>query len=378
MRKFYSFNFKQQLLLLIVAIICCIQSYAQPTIVFADPALGYVTITNLVGNSVNANELNLNSKYIVKLQVFNLDLSNGIPPNTAYVDVALGTKMVIDPTYNLSGAPLNNYFSFTYITGSNPKIRCNIINTIPADYSGLFEFRVIAGPQGNSSTVTGNFLISNANPSFVLSDVNQNNSADISYTVGPAAGPLPVNITNFTARNSECSIAVNWNVSQEINVANYEVQFSKDGASFVKVTSVNAGNKNSYNAIIPLTEQLKSPLLFIRLKSVDNDGTSKYSSIVTVKGNCLLTSKQLISCYPNPVTNESYITIAAKGENFNGIYMVSLLDAAGKSYVVRKVTLLNVATFKLDLIRFIAAGNYFIKLQREGDETTSTLQFIKE
>ena len=384
MRKFYL-EIRTKIVLLFIGIVTCFTVNAQRTPLFADPALGSFDITNLGGVSVDANSLNTGSSYLLKLSVQNLSsdpaANNFIPPNSALVDIGLGSKMSLDPTYNLNTAPLNNYFTFQYITvaGEQPKIRCNINTDIPRDFFGEFSFRVIAGPPQGSSTVTGNFFIVNNNTLFTLSDQNPgNNNANISYFVGPAGGPLPVNITNLTARNIECNIDVNWNVSQEINVAKYDVEMSKDGVLFTSAASVQASSKNRYNVTVPLTEQLKSPLLFIRLKSVDNDGTYKYSSIVTVKGNCLSTPKQVISCYPNPVTNESYITLAAKGENFNGIYMVNLLDAAGKSYFVRKVTLLNVPTFKLDLIKHIAPGNYFIRLQREGDEITSTLKFIKE
>ena len=380
MRKFYSF-FGMKIATLLIAIVSFLHTSAQFIVVSADPALGSCDITNLAGVSVNANELNAGSSYLLKLTVYNLspslEANNIIPPNSALVNIVLGAGMRLDPTYNLNTAPFNNYFTFQYVLAP-ARIFCNINTNIPRDFNAEFSFRVIAGPQV-SSKVIANFQIPNNNPDYVLTDLNSgNNGAGIDYTVGPAAGPLPVNITNLTARNRECIVDVNWKVSQEINVATYDVEVSKDGASFVKAATVYAASKSSYNANIPLTEQLKSPLLFIRLKSVDNDGTFKYSSIVTVKGNCLSTPNQVISCYPNPVTNESYITLAAKGENFNGIYLVSLLDAAGKSYFLRKVTLLNVPTFKLDLINHISAGNYFIKLQRESDKTISTLRFIKK
>jgi hypothetical protein len=54
------------------------------------------------------------------------------------------------------------------------------------------------------------------------------------------------------------------------------------------------------------------------------------------------------------------------------------LDASSKSYFVRKISLPDVTTFKLDLNKGIATGKYFIRVQREEDDATQTLSFIKE
>ena len=384
MRKFYP-EIRTKGLLFFIALVTCFTVNAQRTPVSADPALGSFDITNLAGTSVDANNLSLGSAYLLKLSVFNLNTdfapNNFIPPNSALVDIGLGSKMTLDPTYNLNTAPLNNYFTFQYVTvaGEQPKIRCNINTNIPRDFFGEFSFKVIAGPPQGSSTITGNFFLPNNNPNFILSDiVGGNNTAGLSYFVGPSAGPLPVNITNLNAKNFECNVDVNWNVSQEINVANYEVELSKDGVRFANGASVMAANKNNYNVTIPLTEQLKSPLLFIRLKSIDNDGTFKYSSIVTVKGNCTNNPKQTITCYPNPVTNQNFITIASKGANFEGNYSISIIDATGKLYSLQKMNLSSLSSFKLPLNNAMAKGEYFIRLQHSDEALSTTLIFIKK
>ncbi|MCY7290929.1 MAG: discoidin domain-containing protein [Ferruginibacter sp.] len=382
MIQFQLKNQSKKTLLTMLSLAFFLFSNAQTTVVFADPAVGSFDLTNMADVSVpDANSLYTSTVYKLKLTLVNLDQLRAIPAGTCAIRIGLGSRVMLDPNFNLSTAPYNNYFAWTSTTsGSQVQITGTIITPLPPDFLADLSFNVISKlpTTTGTSSFSANFLITNDNPLYLFSDLNpNNNTALLSYTF-TFFGPLPVNITNFNARNKDCNIDINWNVSQQINLTHYAVEVSKDGISFTTLMNVNATNRTNYNATIPLTEPLKAPVLFIRLKSVEADGTFKYSSILTVKGNCLATPKQIISCYPNPVTNENYVTIAAKGETFNGVYLVSLLDAAGKTYFIRKETLLNVTNFKLDLNARLASGKYFIILQREDDVTTTTLPFIKE
>ncbi len=348
--------------------------YTQATPVFADPALGSVDITTTTDQPVDANTLFLNGIYKLKLDVFNFSFTSAIPVNTAYVELALGSKFVIDPAFNLSSAPLNNYFTFSYITGSQAKIRCEITNPLPADFNGQLVFNVKANAPGVSN-VTGNFFVSNNNPSFTLSDENSgNNNASLQYTITTI---LPVNISDFTAKNNNCDIAVSWNAGQEINVEGYNIEMSKDGNNFIKYAYANAENKSRYDVSLPIPAALKNAPFFVRLKSLDKDGKFNYSTIVVVNGNCSMSNQQVF-CYPNPVVREREITIATKENLFKGQYQATIIDATGKQYSNKQLTLDNVRLFKLPINREMAAGNYFIVLHKDGEQTNIVLSFVKE
>jgi hypothetical protein len=386
MKKNYVFLSFRYTLILLIPIIASLSSYAQTTPVFADPALGSFDVTNLADVSVDANSISLNSVYKIKLDVFNLSLSSAIPANTAFIDIGLGTKFILNPAVTanatvlnnyLSNAALSNYFTFSYITtGSQPKIRCIINTALPIDFNGQFVFDVKANTLA-TSTVTGNFFVANNNPSFVLSDDNSgNNNAFVQYTI--IAGVLPVSIGNFRAYNKDCHIDANWSVSQETNVLKYDIELSKDGTNFAKIGSLKAENKNKYDTSIAIFDQIKSPTLFVRLKSIDNDGTFKYSPIVLFDGTCGSKQNQNVYCYPNPVTKEKNITIASKDVLFKGDYLVSLLDVSGKFYIQKKLSLDSVYSFILPINKELSAGNYFIILQKEDKSTNVLLRFIKE
>jgi hypothetical protein len=385
MKKKYLFLSLRYILICLIAIISSLSGYAQATPVFADPALGSFDVTNLSDVSVDANTLSINGIYKIKLDVFNLGFSSAIPSGTCYVDIGLGTKFILNPavTINptvlnnyLSNAALSNYFTFTYITtGSQPKIRCTITSSLPSDFFGQFIFDVKANTQGTSN-VTGNFFVANSNPSYVLSDENSgNNNAFVQYTI---TSVLPVIITDFRAYNKDCHIDVSWSAANAINVLKYDIELSKDGSNFAKIGSLKAENKNKYDTSIAIFDQIKSPTLFVRLKSVDNDGSFTYSPIVLFDGTCNTKQKMEVYCYPNPLRNEKNITIVSKGSMFTGKYLVSLLDAGGKFYMQKQFSLDSAYSFKLPIATELAAGNYFIILQKEDESENVLLQFIKE
>lgn len=369
-----------------ITITITLSANAQATPVNADPALGLFDITNLGDLSINANTLVLNGIYKIKLDVFNLNPTDVIPPNTVLVDIGFGTKFILDPALTatptilnnyLSNAPLNTYFTYTYITsGSQPKIRCTLSSTLPNNFSGQFVFNVKANTNGISN-LTSNFFVVNNNPSFTLSDDNPgNNTASLQYTI---TSVVPVTISDFRATNKKnCVIEVSWAVGQEINVERYDIEFSKDGYNFAKSTSLMAENKNNYSTIIPVTDQLKANSLFVRLKSVDKDGLYKYSPIVIVDGTCGNMQMENVYCYPNPIAKEKTFTIASKDGIFSGSYSLLLIDASGRSFMQKQIVLDKVASFKFTINTELAAGKYFIIMQKEDKTIKAILPLLKE
>lgn len=377
--KGFPFFYRLKYLMLLMVLISALGNVkAQVTVVYADPAVGSFDITDLSDNSVNANALQLNSIYKLKLDVLNLDLANAIPDNTAYVEIGLGSKLILAPGFDLNTAPYNNYFTFTYITGSQPKIRCTLHAPLPASFAGQLVFYVKANIQGAQSTVTGNFYVSNNNPGYILSDIQSgNNDTYIFYTVGPEAPPLPVVISNFTAHNKDCRIEMNWSVARELNLAKYEVELSKNGIDFVMAAPVPATGASAYSTAFAITEQLKAAVLLVRLKYTDKDGTFNFGPIVSVSGTCAGKEQQDIYCFPNPLIANDHITIAYRAQLFNGTYQISLVDVSGRICLITQMVINSTSSFRVELVKELPAGRYFIILHKTGSMANQVLQFEK-
>src|SRR5438552_16601800 len=86
--------------LLLIAVFLSFKVSAQ-TPVTADPAVVSFDITNLSDVSVNAEGLIQGHIYKLKLLILNTDQVNAIPAGTAQIRIGLGTKLVMDPNFDI-------------------------------------------------------------------------------------------------------------------------------------------------------------------------------------------------------------------------------------------------------------------------------------
>lgn len=349
--------------------------FSQATPVVADLGVSQPYVTNLADVPLNANSLGLNQIVKLKIDITNYEQTVSIPTQTYQIIIGLGDKMILDPAFNLASAPLSAFYNWTSgFSGGQVQIVGTLNATLPVDFFGTASFNVKGNVTG-SSTVSAQNAYSNFNPSFNLTDPNSiNNSASMNYTI---VVPLPVNITKIEATRSGCAVDVNWSVQEQLNISRYEIEVSKDGRNFAKVTEAAVQNISNYKAGFALTAQLQAPLLYVRVKAVDRDGSYKYSETRTVAGTCDGKAPWALYLYPNPVTDLNYITVAAKEGVFNGTYKVELLDNSGRLYQAKQLQLINVKSIRYDFNNKMGAGQYMIRVTSTDGTQTAVLKFEK-
>ncbi|HET6994233.1 MAG TPA: hypothetical protein VFI06_04575, partial [Chitinophagaceae bacterium] len=117
-------------------------------------------------------------------------------------------------------------------------------------------------------------------------------------SIGPQTIPLPVDFIGLVAeRNNVTTVDLKWDVTQEIDVREYQVQRSTTGSDFATVGTVNAKGKSIYTFT---NFNTPSNTLYYRIKSVDIDGRTKYSGILRITGNNSFSKE--IKIYPVPAT----------------------------------------------------------------------------
>jgi hypothetical protein len=228
MKRRISITRLKLILVLLMAITLVGRTQAQ-TVVIADPGVVSFDITTLADVSVDANALALNAIYKLKLTVFNLDQVNAIPDSTAYIRIGLGSKLILDPAFVLANAPYNNYFTWTSQFNNGQVEIYGILHApLPPDFIGELSFNIKANVLG-TSTVSGNFLVSNNNPQYFLSDSNpNNNSTSLSYTVVPGGGL----IVSFDSKTDvTCSGGNNGTITIHASGGSTPYQFSIDGGT---------------------------------------------------------------------------------------------------------------------------------------------------
>ncbi|RYE22808.1 MAG: hypothetical protein EOP51_12325 [Sphingobacteriales bacterium] len=117
---------------------------------------------------------------------------------------------------------------------------------------------------------------------------------------------LPVNFVSISARRqADRTIAVNWKVTNEINIVRYEVERSADGVNFSGILTKAAAGTTSYDQadISPLAADN-----FYRIKAIGLGNDISYSAIVKVNGEKVSST---ISVYPNPFVSSFTMSFAA-------------------------------------------------------------------
>ncbi|MGG9972834.1 hypothetical protein ACQ33O_13680, partial [Ferruginibacter sp. SUN002] len=133
------------------------------------------------------------------------------------------------------------------------------------------------------STSTPIDLTTTSHIDFDAVQTNTLTFADRFRIVFKAAGTTPVSISNVNATQKSTSMQIDWKVSVENGVKQYEVERSVNGTDFTKVGVVPATTNNGGSALYSFMDVAPvAGLNYYRIKTVDLSGATKYTYIVTV------------------------------------------------------------------------------------------------
>jgi hypothetical protein len=168
-------------------------------------------------------------------------------------------------------------------------------------------------------------------------------------------GPLPVRFIDIAAaKNADNTNTVKWNVGNELNIQQYEIERSEKGRNFVTIGNVttlnNTGSSNAYNFVdaAPLAQDN-----YYRIKAISQNAETQYSAIVRVLADTKATS---ISVYPNPVEGKK---MQVSFTNKVGTYSLVILSSEGKAVFTQNIVITSENEVKLlYLNKHIAQGHY--------------------
>jgi hypothetical protein len=143
---------------------------------------------------------------------------------------------------------------------------------------------------------------------------------------------LPVTFTNVRAYPKANGVNVEWDVVNEENLSHYEIERSADGNKFTKIAVKQALNQTAVNYTV-FDNKPVSGVNYYRIRSVDQDGTFKFSAIMRVS---LGRNEQGIDVYPTKVSDNN-INIALT-EQPAGVYNVQLVNSVGQVAFTSRIT----------------------------------------
>lgn len=172
------------------------------------------------------------------------------------------------------------------------------------------------------------------------------------------ASALPVTFTSIRANETSGNINVVWQVDNQSDIKDFELQRSEDGVHFSTIATIRS--KNTSSTSITYSSQDTEPVNganFYRVRSNGANGEVKYSSIVKVTIN---SPKAKISVYPNPVLNgEIHI-------HFNqfekGVYRLRLINSLGQEMISKTISKNEGAGGTIVLNQRLVRGKYQLQI----------------
>ena len=144
----------------------------------------------------------------------------------------------------------------------------------------------------------------------VSNTVTRNNIAAFStWTMGTSTSPLPVELIAFTAERNGADTQLRWTTASEKNSDRFEVESSADGSHFTLIgTHPGQGTSTipvSYELLDTNVARYAQPVVYYRLRQVDQKGTASYSAVRTVQ--VAPVAKLSVLALPTPF--DQYLTV---------------------------------------------------------------------
>ncbi len=181
-----------------------------------------------------------------------------------------------------------------------------------------------------------------------------------------AGAVLPLQLLSFNVIDNNGYASLRWQTCNEINVNRFDIQRSENAIDFVSVANISAANSTCGTVYTYNDTKALSGTAYYRIRIVDNDGSSAYSSILSITGKIPVQ----ISVFPNPVVN-NLVVLHPKAGNSAQLQVMSI---NGKLVLSERV-MIDAIQSSVDVSK-LGKGNYIVIFTNGNDK--QTLKFMKQ
>ncbi len=263
-----------------------------------------------------------------------------------------------------------------------------VINQICDDETGEITLTVNIVNGAGPYDITGEYFsaIGYEDNTFVTTFITDSPELGASFEVVDANGcvanggliPLPdcitvpIELVLFSGEVQEEGNQLFWITATETNVDYFNLYRSTDGVNFEEIAALDArGNTNFTSTYEHLDKNAPMGTSYYKLESVDNDGSTDQSDVITLyRGD---NGFQIMSLSPVPVVN--YMDVS-----YNHVAKESLVanvyDVNGRLLQQTKIeSQAGMNSFKVDMSSY-AAGAYILEIA--GDNSKVSRKFVKQ
>jgi hypothetical protein len=171
---------------------------------------------------------------------------------------------------------------------------------------------------------------------------------------------LASNIQNLTADYKNGSVQLAWLSTNAQQIGTYTIEVSTDGKIFEEVTQIIGNRQASEMYTHTFTPTANSNYLYVRVKQINDNGTSEYSAVRRVALNNS-TPIRLVT-YPNPAPSNSTSVTINFDRLLTGTYLASLISVTGQTVYSHTFNLSNTNNTTLHWGKPIPKGLYVVKM----------------
>lgn len=210
-----------------------------------------------------------------------------------------------------------------------------------------------------------------ANPRLAVTTATPINA--ITFTTFLPQNPLPIELLSFTGKAQGEVNSFRWDVASQVNVSHFVVERSTDGVNNFREVTERIKAAGTTNIQMTYTAEDKNPISlgYYRMKSVDFDGTTSYSNVVTIDRRN--TKFGVIDLSPNPTNDVVRINFES---NTRGNIDFTVTDVTGRIVKTQSsfATLGN-NSFVIDMTD-LTSGTYFVSMT--DGKNTSVEKVVKQ
>ncbi|GMU86086.1 MAG: hypothetical protein AMXMBFR48_13280 [Ignavibacteriales bacterium] len=254
-------------------------------------------------------------------------------------------------------------------------------------FSGRSMWGVHVDPKNSNWVITGEYsggrsylstdggetwrtiTISSSNYSFVIADTNTIFAAQGNGFYKLRLPLVPVELTSFRYSLQGSDVVLNWETATESNNKGFEIEAgtSKEDLSVIGYVSGNGTTTEKKLYSYSFRPEMEGNY-FVRLKQIDFDGTSEYSSFIEVDYT-QEKSFALAQNYPNPFNPTAAITFSIPAE---GYVTLAIYNTLGQQVMEAVSGMLSAGQHSYIISAAgLGSGNYYYRLNYKNQSGKS-------
>lgn len=185
--------------------------------------------------------------------------------------------------------------------------------------------------------------------------------------------PLPIELLSFSGSHQDTKNKLEWKTSSETNNDFFILEHSADAMLFEVVCKVDgSGNTTNIMNYYAFDHAPYPQKTYYRLKQIDFDGRSKYSSIIVVED---LSEISLTNVHPNPTTADLNFDFSSP---VRGIVKIQIVDYLGRVVVSKFQKVEEGKSSLMTQMGELAKGVYTLKVEFSEGDFKSITKVVKQ